>query len=68
MDTDDEPISLGKAYEMRYWRRQLQCTEGELLAAVQAVGSDRHQVAQYLAGLSAQERQQLAAMPCSPAD
>lgn len=38
MDTHTELISLDKAYEVRYWMRELNFSEGELYEAVRTVG------------------------------
>jgi hypothetical protein len=42
-------VNLAEAWEVIFWKRQLQCTEGELRKAVQAAGDLAGAVRAYLA-------------------
>ena len=44
----NEPISIERDYETRYWARTLQCTETELREAVRKVGTEVEDVRRYL--------------------
>ena len=45
---DSRFIALDQDHEFRYWTKNLGCTEGELRAAVVAVGNSVNSVRKYL--------------------
>lgn len=49
MQTEQTSISLDKDYEVRYWMRALNCTQGALYDAVRAVGTQTADLRAYLA-------------------
>jgi len=46
---DRDRINLGEDYEVRYWTQEFNCTDGQLRAAVKAVGVMVNDVRAYLA-------------------
>ncbi len=50
-DRDRTRIKASERLEVRYWATTLRCTEGELRAAIAAVGTGADIVRKYLAGL-----------------
>lgn len=46
---DRKLISLEEDYEVRDWSKSLECTPGELRAAVKAVGNSAEKVREHLA-------------------
>ncbi len=47
---DASKINLHEAWEVQYWTKKFGCTEAQLRAAVQAVGSGAHAVEKHLRG------------------
>lgn len=47
---DSNNVDVSQAHEVKYWTKKFKCTKKELVAAVEAVGTDKEAVAAYLGG------------------